>query len=562
VNRRHFLASAAATILASNTSVLAPRGYHVTHVLRGALVFDGSGAPPSEIDVALDGDRIAAVGPRLDVGNVSATDLRGLALAPGFIDIHGHTDLGLLVNPQAESKVRQGVTTEVTGQDGSSIGPWTDEQYEEVRDGVRERLNVDLPFRHIREFFDWVDEHGAALNVASMVGQGTIRGYVVGKDERRATDAEIHLMVEEVRAALNNGACGLSSGLEYTPGAFADTGEIEQLASPLADTGLPYASHLRNEDDRVFGALEEAIHIGRMASVPVEISHLKAQGGRNWWKATALLETISGARESGVDIGFDVYPYIAYSTGLASLFPVSIRDGGTDAFVARLQDDEITTAVEAQVRAKIDQLGGWDQVQISGTASGELAWAQGRRLGALATERGEDPYGLAVELLVADRGRTDMVGFGMSEENVEMQLAHPLAAVCSDGGARATYGPLSEDVPHPRTFGAFPRVLGYYVREREIMALESAIHKMTALPAERLGLTDRGIVRPGACADLVAFDPDTIADRATFEDPHHYPTGIPHVWVNGIQVIRDGEQTGALPGRSARPSIPPLRPDR
>jgi N-acyl-D-amino-acid deacylase len=553
VNRRRFLASAATVIAASNTRIWsAPRG-RVTHVLRGALVFDGTGAPPREADVSIEDGRIAAVGSRLDAANVPATNLRGLALAPGFIDIHGHTDLGLLVNPQAESKVRQGVTTEVTGQDGSSIGPWTDERHEEVQEGVRQRLGVDLPFRDIPGFFDWIDEHGAALNVASMVGQGTIRGYVVGPDDREATDEEVRRMVDEVRAALSAGACGLSSGLEYTPGAFAGTDEITELAAVLAGTGLPYATHLRNEDDRVLAALEEALHIGGMASVAVEISHLKAQGGRNWWKAAPLLELIDHANGSGLDVGFDIYPYIAYSTGLASLFPVGARDGGTDAFVERLQNDDARTALEAPVRAKIDQLGGWGNVQISGTASEALSWAHGRRLGALAAERGEDPYALLVHLLVEDRGRSNMVGFGMSEENVESQLAHPLSVICSDGGARATYGPLAEDVPHPRTFGAFPRVLGHYVREREIMPLEAAIHKMTALPARRLGLTDRGIIRPGAWADLVAFDPSAVTDRATFENPHQYPAGIPHVWVNGVQVLSGGEQTGALPGRSVRP---------
>ncbi len=555
MNRRRFLASATASILvASNHPAWAIPPYRATHVLRGALVFDGSGSPPREIDVAIEGDRIAGVGPRLDVGNVPETDLRDLALAPGFIDIHGHTDLGLLANPQAESKVRQGVTTDVTGQDGSSIGPWTDEQYEEVSAGVRERLDVELPFRDLVGFFSWIDTHGTALNVAGMVGQGTIRQYVIGEDDRPASKGDVRRMVEEVRTALRAGACGLSSGLEYTPGAFADTDEIARLATELSDTGLPYATHLRNEDDGVLGALEEALHIGRMADVSVEISHLKAQGGRNWWKAGLLLEAIEHARGTGVDVGFDVYPYIAYSTGLASLFPIRARDGGTDAFLARLQDDAERTELAGPVRAKIEQLGGWDHVQISGTGSETLAWARGRRLGALAADRGEDPYALLVRLLVEDRGQSDMVGFGMSEENVEKQLAHRLAVVCSDGGARATYGPLSQDVPHPRTFGAFPRVLGYYVRERGIMPLETAIHKMTALPARRLGLTDRGIVRPRAFADLVAFDPNTVADRATFEDPQQYPAGIPHVWVNGAQVLRDGEQTGALPGRSVRPS--------
>lgn len=532
----------------------APSARHgATQVLRGALVFDGTGAPPVQMDVALAGDRIAGVGARLDAGRVPETDLRGLALAPGFVDIHSHTDLQLLVNARAESKVRQGVTTEVTGQDGSSIGPWTDDAYAEARSNYSERYGADIPFRDLRGFFAWLDGEGAAVSVASMVGQGTVRGFVVGDDDRPATEDEIRRMTLEVRRALADGACGLSSGLEYTPSAFASTEELIQVAAALAGTGLPYATHMRNEDDRLLAAIEEAIHVGRMAGVAVEISHLKAQGSRNWWKASAALHAIEQARAAGIDAAFDVYPYVAYSTGLANLFPVSARDGGTDAFLARLHDAEQRSALEPAVRAKIAQLGSWDAVQVTSTASDALSWARGRRLGELASERNVDPFALLVQLVTEDRNRAGMVGFGMSEENVELALAHPLAAVCSDGGAWAPYGPLSAGVPHPRTYGTFPRVLGSYVRGRAIMPLEIAINRMTAVPARRVRLDDRGVIAPGLRADLVAFDPDRVADRATFEQPHQYPDGIPHVWVGGVAVLRDGEHTGARPGRSARP---------
>ena len=553
MNRRSFLLAAAPLLLFPGRGVWAAAPDRATRLLRGALLFDGTGAPPRQADVALAGDRIAAVGPGLRAGRVPVTDLRGLALAPGFVDIHSHTDLNLLVNPRAESKVRQGVTTEVTGQDGGSVGPWTDAGYAEEREEFRERYGVDLPFRDLAGFFCWLDANGAAVHVASMVGQGTVRGFVVGEDDRPATADEMRRMREEVARALAAGACGLSSGLEYTPGAFGGTAELVELAGALAGTGLPYASHVRNEDDRLFAAVEEAIHVGRMAGVPVEISHLKAQGERNWWKAAATLQAVEQARAAAVRVGFDAYPYVAYSTGLANLFPVSARDGGTDAFLARLRDPGQLAALEGAVRDKVAQLGSWDSVQVTSTGSDALAWARGRKLGALAAERGEEPFALLVRLLVEDRSRAGMVGFGMSEENVERTLAHPLAAVCSDGAAWAPYGPLSVGVPHPRTYGTFPRVLGRYVRERKLLPLEQAIHRMTALPARRVGLHDRGVVAPGARADLVAFDPDTVADRATFERPHQYPAGIPHVWVNGVAVIRDGEHTGARPGRSARP---------
>lgn len=556
MDRRAFLGASAALALFPREAVWAAPRHRATTVLRGALVLDGTGAPAAAGDVAIGEGRIVAVGRRLSLPGIEEIDLRGLALAPGFVDIHSHTDLSLLVNPNAESKLRQGVTTEVTGQDGSSIGPWTDDGYERTKREYRDRYGVDVPFRDLAGFFGWLDAEGAALNVASMVGQGTIRGFVVGQDDRPATDDEVRRMLLEVRRALDAGACGLSSGLEYTPGAFADTAELVRLASALAGTGLPYASHMRNEDDRLFSAIEEAIHVGRVAGVPVQISHLKAQGGRNWWKAGTALEMIERARETGLPAGFDVYPYVAYSTGLANLFPVSARDGGTDAFIARLSDPDRRAELEVAVRDKIAQLGSWDSVQVTSTGADELSWARGRRLGELAAERGADPFALLVRLIVEDRNRTGMVGFGMSEENVEMQLAHPLAAICSDGGAWAPYGPLSEGVPHPRTYGTFPRVLGRYVRERGVLPLEAAIHRMTALPARRVGLHERGVISVGAPADLVAFDPDTVSDRATFERPHQYPVGIPHVWVNGTPVLVDGEHTGARPGRSARPSRP------
>src|SRR5690606_8360637 len=532
-------------------------------VLRGAMVFDGTGAPPRRVDVAIEGDRIGAVGP--NVRGDTYVDLDGLSLAPGFIDVHGHTEQSLLVDPRAESKLRQGVTTEVVGQDGSSLGPWTDERFEEIEANARDRFGMEgMPFRDLAGFFAWLDGHGAALNVASMIGHGTIRAYVVGMDDRPATADELDRVASEVRRAVEAGACGLSSGLEYTPGAFGGTAELIRLATELRGTGLPYASHMRNEDDEVLAALEEAIHIGRAAGVRVEVSHLKAQGARNWWKAPVLLELIERANAAAPSpaefgeavppaVGFDVYPYVAYSTGLSSLYPATVREGGTESFLRRLRDPSHHERLQSLVLDKIDQLGGWNQVQISGTSSEQLVWAKGRRLGDLAEERGEDPYDLLVFLLVEDDGRTDMVGFGMSEENVEMQLAHPLSIICSDGGARALEGPLSQDMPHPRTFGAFPRVLGRYVRERGILPMETAIQKMTQMPAWRLGLIDRGVIRPGAFADLVAFDAETVNDRATFENPHQYPEGIPHVWVNGRQVLRDGEQTGELPGRSVRP---------
>ncbi len=518
-------------------------------VLRGAILVDGTGGPVREADVAVTGGRITAVG-RIREAGAEELDLRGLVLAPGFIDIHSHADLNLLIEPRAESRIRQGITLEVVGQDGSSI-LWGQDAARERAERYRNAYGVEMDFSDLGGFLDHLDRNPVAVNVASMVGHGTLRGFVVGSDDRPATAAELARMRELVREALVQGAVGLSTGLEYTPGGFAPREELVALARELRGTGYPYASHMRNEDDCLLSAIEEALHVGRMAEVPVQVSHLKAQGRRNYWKAEVALAMIQAARGDGVDVHFDRYPYVAYATGLSNLFPGWSRDGGTAAFLRRLGDPDASQRLEAFARDKVALLGDWDSVQITST-NDATEWARGRRLGELAAERGADPYELAVGLLRDNRGSVGMIGFGMSEENTETILAHPLGMVCSDGGAYAPYGPLGEGSPHPRGYGTFPRLLGHYVRDRGILTLQAAVHKVTGSPAAKLRLEDRGMVREGFAADLVAFDPDTVADRATFESPHQYPEGIVHVLVNGGITIRDGEQTGVLSGRSVR----------
>ncbi len=519
-------------------------------VVRGGTIFDGTGAPPRTGDVAISGDRITAVGQVTATGAVEV-DARGMAVAPGFIDIHSHADLSLLVNPRAESRVRQGVTLEVVGQDGSSIGPWSDGAFEATRDRYRRNFDVEIDFRDIAGFLDRIDRERPAVSVASMVGHGTVRSYVIGGADRPATPAEIDRMRALVREALAGGAVGLSTGLEYTPGSFADRAELVAVAEELRGTGYPYASHMRNEDDRLLAALEEALHVGRVARVPVQLSHLKAQGERNYWKAEAALAAIEAARNGGVDVHFDRYPYVAYATGLSNLFPASLRAGGTASFLARLADPGSGPVLEQACRDKIALLGSWDAVQIT-RIGGANTFARGRRLGELATELGEDPYDLTVRLLREAGGSVGMIGFGMSEDNTARILSHPLAMVCSDGGAYAPYGPLSDSSPHPRGYGSFPRVLGHYVRDRRSMPLQVAVHKISGLPASKLGLADRGVLREGGVADIVVFNPAIVADNATFEAPHQYPEGILHVIVSGVHTIRDGEQTGRMGGRAVR----------
>ena len=519
-------------------------------VLRRAMVFDGTGAAGLELDVAITGDRITEVGTITATG-VEEIDLAGMALAPGFIDIHSHADLSLLVNPNAESRIRQGVTLEIVGQDGSSVGPMSDAGFRATQDRYRDTYGVDIDFRDLGGFLDRLDRTPATVNLATMIGHGTIRGLVVGGEDRAATENEIQRMRALIGEALDQGAVGFSSGLEYTPGSFADVNELVELARELRGTGYPYASHMRNEDDRLFAAVEETLHVGRMAGVPVQVSHLKAQGERNWWKAKAVLRSIEEARTSGLDVHFDRYPYIAYATGLSNLFPAWARAGGSGAFIRRLEDPTQLPAIERFTRAKVALLGSWDAVQISSVRTARNAYARGRRLGELAQERGEEPFALTVRLITEERNSVGMIGFGMSEGNTAEFLAHPLGMVCSDGGSYAPYGALSGGSPHPRGYGTFPRLMGHYVRSGAL-SLELAVHKATALPARKIGLADRGVIEPGAFADLVAFDPTTVADQATFEDPHQYPAGIPLVVVNGQVTLRDGEQTGARAGRAVR----------
>ncbi len=551
MRRRTFVHTAA---VAGAGTLLAP-GLAFGHrradlVLRGATVFDGTGRPGREVDVGVTGDRITDVGTNVAAGAVEI-DLRGLALAPGFIDIHSHADLSLLINNKAESRIRQGVTLEVVGQDGSSVGPWSDARFEQTREQYRERYGVEIDFRDPAGFLDRMDRERAAVNLATMVGNGALRRLVVGNEDRPATDEELSRMKGMLRDQINLGCVGLSSGLEYTPSGFADAAELVEMASVLRGTGYPYASHMRNEDDRLLAAIEETLHVGRLARVPVQVSHLKAQGQRNYWKADAALRLIEQARADGIDAHFDRYPYTAYATGLSNLFPSSLRSGGSRAFLLRLRDPDTAARLEKACREKVALLGDWNSVQITST-NDATSWARGRRLGDLARERGVEPYALTLELLEANGGGVGMIGHGMDEENTTKILAHPLGMMCSDGGAYAPYGPLSTGSPHPRGYGSFARLLGHYVRDTRALSLPSAIHKITGMPARKLRMEDRGVIGLGVCADLVAFDPTVVADQATFENPHQYAVGIPLVIVNGVVTIRDGEHTGELGGRAVR----------
>jgi N-acyl-D-amino-acid deacylase len=541
-SRREFLASGAASVvaLAGAPAILVRRAPYDL-LVRGGMVFDGTGAAGAEMDVGILGDRIVAVAAGLPERGTLEVDARGLAVAPGFIDIHSHGDGSLADDPRAESVIRQGITTIVVGQDGSSQATGRPGRDGSGRKGGPASFDA---------FFASIDELHPAVNVASMIGLGAVRGAVIGMNDRPASDSELRTMTGLVELALAQGACGASSGLEYTPGAFASTAELIAVCRPLAARRLPYATHMRNEDDRLLESIDESIAVARGAGCPLQISHLKTQGPRNWGKLDTVFARIDAARRDGIDVAFDRYPYIAYQTGLTNLFPVWSRDGGTDAFLARLTGADGPKNRE-ETLAKVELIGGWDNVMVSGVASDADRGAEGQRLGAYAKSLGADAYELTVAMLQRNQANVGMVGFAMSEENLERILSHPLGMVCSDGGAFATSGSARRGHPHPRSLGTFPRVIARYVRERKALTLPQAIHKMTALPASRIGLRDRGRLAAGLVADLVVFDPARIADRATFDAPFQYPDGIAAVVVNGTVTLRDGE-AGPRAGKSVK----------
>jgi len=532
--RRSFVASGGSALL----GVVGGQGFfHLRPdhdlVIRGGTLFDGSGAEGRDLDLAIDGGRIVSIGKRLRLRGRDEINARGLCVSPGFVDIHSHGDSSLEEDPRAESVIRQGITTIVTGADGSSRATGAEG-------------------KSFAALFESIDRMRPGPNVASMVGLGSIRGSVVGNADRPATAIEIQRMTAMVVRALADGACGVSSGLEYTPGAFASRDELIALCRPLSARKLAYATHMRNEDDRLLDAIDESIAVARGARCALQISHLKTQGPRNWPKLDDAFARIAAASSANVNAAFDRYPYVAYSTGLTNLFPVWSRDGGISAFFARLADPAVAPRIKRETLAKVELIGGWDNAQISSVRTADDRAAEGKRLGAYARALSIDPYETAVGLLRRSNGDVGMLGHAMSEENLERILSHPLGMVCSDGGGFAVDGPTRRGSPHPRGAGSFPRVLGRYVRERKVLSLPVAIRKMTSMPASRVGLANRGRLAVGSAGDVVIFDPARIADTATFDAPFQYPVGITAVVVNGIVALREGQRNPTGSGRGLR----------
>lgn len=530
-------------------------------ILCGGEIIDGSGAPAFRADVGIAGDRIAVVGDLTDASASVRVDCAGRTICPGFIDLHSHSDLTLLANPRAESKVHMGVTSECNGQCGMGVFPVRPEAAPRLRACCSFiEADVDYTWSSARDYLERLRQAGPAVNVAQMVGQSALRAWAMGFDSGPASPAQIAAMCDAATEAFEQGAVGISLGLAYALGSFASTEEVVALCATAARHGRHVSVHLRNEGAQLLEALDEMIAVAREVEnegpLRLQIDHLKCSGESNWGRMAQALERIERARESGCDIAFDVYPYVAGSRHLSGSLPAWMHAGGNEAMVARLRSPEDRARLRQEYEAWRSGQGGespfelpFANILVTDVATEANAWTIGLRLDAVAQQRGQDPLEATMDLLAEENGHVSVCLFSMHEEDMRLALAHPLGCVATDGLAFAPYGPLSRSRPHPRSYGTYPRVLGRYVRELGLLSLPEAIRKCTDWPASRLALKRRGLVREGYAADLVVFDPATIADRATFENPHQYPVGITLVVVNGQVTVQDDRHSGAAAGR-------------
>ena len=524
--------------------------------IEGATVIDGTGRPGARTDVGVRDEMIDAIGDLSRESAGTVLNASGRVLAPGFIDMHSHSDWRLWGNRRAESKIRQGVTTEVVGNCGFSPAPVATEFLDEMRAfALYVPRGMDFSWRSVGEYLRAFDRDGTALNVVQLVGHGTLRVAAMGFARRAPTSGELTTMQRLLAEAMQEGAWGLSTGLIYAPGSYSTTDEIVAVARSAARYRGFYASHIRGEGRTLLDAVREAIQVGREAAMPVQISHVKAAGRPHWGKVADALALIDAARAEGLDVMGDVYPYTASSTSLRTALPDWALEGGVAAMLKRLHDP----GERQRMREDMERGGGYSIVERTGWENVMIAWcpkrkdAEGRRVSEIAEVRGLEPIEAVFELLRDADGVASMILFQLDERDLRRALAHPQLMIGSDGSALATTGDMSAGKPHPRSYGTFPRVLGHYARDERVLSLAEAVHKMTGLPARRLGVRDRGEIRVGAKADLVVFDARRVADQATYEDPHRYPVGIEQVLVNGRFVIKDGEHTGSLPGKVLQP---------
>lgn len=518
-------------------------------IIRGGTVVDGTGTAGFEADVGVVDDRIARIGQLDGVACHASIDATGLVVAPGFVDVHTHSDITLLVDPRAESAVRQGVTTQVFPNCGMGLAPAVGVARDDIRQRL-ERFGIDVSWTTVGEYFSRIEDVSPAVNVVPMVAQGTVRMAVMGMSESEPSDSEMEAMKAHIKDAMLSGARGMCTGLRYVPGGYAREGELIELARVVSEFDGLYASHIRSEGDNGdwFEALKEAIAIGRGAGLPIQVSHVKAVGSDVWGKSDEALDIIREARDSGVDVMGDQYPYEATSSTLFVLFPQWSQEGGVDAFLTRSRSNEHGTAIKDGFHTALRLRGGGSRMTV--TEFGPDASVEGLTLSEAAKRLGKDEFDAALELLARSNGQVSMVFHTLERDDVERIFVDPLVMVASDGSAVAPHGLLASDYyPHPRNYGCFPKVLGDFVRERGLASIETAVQKMTSMPASRFKLSERGQVAEGWFADVTVFNPGTVSDKATFTEPRQFPEGILHVVVNGQIVVGDGEHTGATPGK-------------
>ena len=524
-------------------------------IIRGGTIYDGSGKSPVVGDVAIKDDRIVAVG-KIDGTAKSEVSAKGMAVAPGFINMLSWATESLIADPKSQSDIRQGVTLEVMGE-GWSMGPMnaTMKRQETERQGD---IKFPIEWTTLGDYLTYLEKRGVSTNVASFIGAATVRVHELGEGDVDPTPEQLTRMRALVKQAMNEGAMGVGSSIIYAPGSYAETDELVALTSEAAKCGGMYISHMRSEGDRIEEAVDELIDISRRSGAPAEIYHLKMAGRNNWGKLDTIVKKIEDARAEGLKITTDMYTYTAGATGLDAAMPTWVQAGGLEEWIKRLKDP----AIRARVAAEMKQPGsdwenlyfgaGADKMILSGFKSDALKPLTGKTLAEVATMRGKSPEETAMDLVVEDGSRVGTVYFLMSEDNVRKQVQLPWMSFGSDAASQSNEGVFLKSGSHPRTYGNFSRLLGRYVRDEKLISLEQAVYRLTTLPATNLGIKDRGALKPGYYADVVVFDPATIGDRSTFEKPHQYSVGMRDVFVNGVAVLKDGEHSGATPGRAVR----------
>jgi len=527
-------------------------------LITGGRIVDGTGAPWYLGDVGITGDRITAIGQLAGRDAKTRIDATNLVVSPGFIDMLGQSEFNVLVDGRAASKITQGITTEITGE-GSSIAPVNDRLAAAVKPQY-DRFKVVLDFRTLDQYFARLEKQRPAINVGTFVGAGSLRAYVVGDSQRAASAAEIAEMQQLVETAMTHGALGVSTSLQYVPGRFASTDEIVELAKAARKHGGIYISHQRSESGQIIASLDEVFAVAERANIPAEVWHLKTAYKANWGRMAEVLKHFEAARTRGLDVTANMYPYDRASNGLDACLPLWVRADGLDAMLARLKDP----ALRDRIKRDMDDgaakdwenqwygSGGGAGVMVSTVLDPALRQWEGKNLVEIGKAMGKDPRDAAMDLVIADRAETSVIISIMREDDVRLALSSPMISIGTDSGARAEDGPFSESKSHPRAWGSFPRVLGKYVRDETLITLEDAVRRFTSRPAARVGITDRGLLRPGMKADITIFDPATIRDVSTFVDPTHYSVGIPHVLVNGQAVVSNGKITNERPGQPIR----------